>query len=202
VGRIHFTPERHLSLEDELRPLLSEDELVRVLSKSNKATAILFLQSAHLRELKEKLVIWEFSFLEMESLIAQLFDLQGKSERIKNFPYPRQYATLGSDFVRVFILLLPFALVPEFDKLGQSLAESFPLVAGHFVWASVPVTVLVAWVFYTMHRIGTVGENPFEGTVNDVPISSIARGVEIDLRQMFDMDNIPEPFPAFRDVQM
>ena len=34
-----------------------------------------------------------------------------------------------------------------------------------------------------MERIGRTGENPFEGTSNDVPISTIARGIEIDLRQ-------------------
>jgi putative membrane protein len=196
------TPEKHLTIEEELRPLLSENDLARVLSKSNRPTAILFLQSSHLRELKEKKLIWEFSFLEMESLIKELFELQGKSERIKNFPYPRQYATLGYDFVKVFILMLPFALLPQFDKLGQQLMDSFPLVAPHFIWATVPITALVAWVFHTMHRIGTTGENPFEGTVNDVPISSISRGIEIDLRQQFDCGEIPEPFPAMRAVQM
>lgn len=196
------TPERHLDLRKELAPLLSGDELERVLSKANQPTAILFLQSSHLRRLKERKAIWEFSFLEMEGVLKELFELQGKSERIKNFPYPRQFATLGVDFVRVFVLMLPFALVPEFAKLGAEMSESFPLVAAHFAWLSVPMTALVAWVFNTMHRIGTTGENPFEGTVNDVPISTISRGIEIDLRQQFDCGEIPEAFPALRAVQM
>ena len=98
--------------------------------------------------------------------------------------------------------MLPFALVPEFAKLGAEMSESFPLVAAHFAWLSVPMTALVAWVFNTMHRIGTTGENPFEGTVNDVPISTISRGIEIDLRQQFDCGEIPEAFPALRAVQM
>lgn len=48
-----------------------------------------------------------------------------------------------------------------------------------------------------MQRIGTVGENPFEGSANDVPISTISRGIEIDLRQMLDEDEdmIPKQFP-------
>lgn len=196
------TPERELDLKKELTPFLSEDELEQVLSRANHPTAIIFLQSAHLRELKERKAIWEFSFLEMEGLLKELFEFQGKSERIKNFPYPRQYATLGYDFVRVFILMLPFALMPEFDKIGLEMVESFPMIAGHFIWLSVPMTALVAWVFNTMHRIGTTGENPFEGTVNDVPISTISRGIEIDLRQQFDCGEVPEPFPALRAVQM
>ena len=55
-----------------------------------------------------------------------------------------------------------------------------------------------------MQRIGTVGENPFEGSANDVPISTIARGIEIDLRQLMDEDNdmIPKQFPEEYNVQM
>ncbi len=39
-----------------------------------------------------------------------------------------------------------------------------------------------------MERIGLVGENPFEGSANDVPISTMSRGIEIDLREMIDED--------------
>ena len=57
-------------------------------------------------------------------------------------------------------------------------------------------------MFHTMERIGRVGENPFEGSANDVPISSISRGIEIDLRQQFEQDAIPEPLPELHNVQM
>ena len=52
--------------------------------------------------------------------------------------------------------------------------------------------------------IGIVGENPFEGSPNDVPISTISRGIEIDLRQMLDenLETIPEPYPETGHVQM
>ena len=55
-----------------------------------------------------------------------------------------------------------------------------------------------------MERIGRVGENPFEGSPNDVPISTISRGIEIDLRQLLDEDHdtIPKQFPEQYNVQM
>ena len=136
--------------------------------------------------------------------MVELFNLQGKSERIKNFPYPRQFATLGYDFVYVFILLLPFGVIPEFSKIGESIILDHPLVGNYLVWAAIPFTVIVSWVFHTMQRIGTVGENPFEGGANDVPISTIARGIEIDIRQMIgdDNDSIPKPLPEYNNVQM
>lgn len=197
-------PERENTLEDELTPYLSAEEKARVLSKSNKQTALLFLQSQHLRQLKERGLIWEFSFLELENILQELFTLQGQSERIKNFPYPRQYATLGYYFVWSFVLLLPFGVIPEFSMIGEKLVDAYPLVGQYFVWLSIPFIVIVAWVFHTMHRIGTVGENPFEGSANDVPISTIARGIEIDLREMLDeqKEEIPAQFPAQYEVQM
>ncbi len=45
-------------------------------------------------------------------------------------------------------------------------------------------------------RIGDYSENPFEAAYNDVPISSIARTIEIDLREMLDEENIPAPYPV------
>lgn len=197
-------PERESSLEDDLEKLLSKEDLEYVMPKTNTATALLSLQSKHLRTLKEKGLIWEFSFLELEGIIKELLNFQGMSERIKNFPYPRQYATLGYDFVWIFILMLPFGVVPEFSRMGELFAENHPLISPYFVWMAVPFTVIVSWVFHTMQRIGTVGENPFEGSANDVPISTIARGIEIDLREMMDEDksNIPDQVPVIYGVQM
>ena len=95
--------------------LIGGGKLEYVLSKSNKQTALLYLQSKHIRQLKEQGLIWEFSFLELENILQELFTLQGKTERIKNFPYPRQYASLSYYFVQIFILFLPFAIYSPFE---------------------------------------------------------------------------------------
>ena len=197
-------PEVVQELQQELSNYLSESELEYVLSKKNKAAACLYLQSSHLRKLKEQGNLWEFSFLELENLLEELFSLQGKSERIKNFPYPRQYATLSYYFVWLFLLLLPFGLVPEFAEIGAKLTSRFPEIGQYFIWAAIPFCGIVSWIFHTMMRIGTVGENPFEGTANDVPISTISRGIEIDLRQLMDEEDttIPNQFPQQYNVQM
>jgi len=197
-------PELNIPLETELARLISPSEVKYVMSKKNKSNAIQSLQSKHIRELKDSGLIWEFSFLEMESVLKEFFTLQGQSERIKNFPYPRQYATLGYDFVNLFNLLLPFAIVPEFWKIGQKLTEIYPTFGAYFIWFAIPVTVIVSWIFNTMQRIGTAGENPFEGSANDVPITTMARGIEIDMREMLDEheDDIPAPHPVIYDVQM
>jgi len=191
-------PEMDSTLEADLEPYISKIELEDALTKNNKQTALLYQQSHHLKKLKEKGLLWEFSFLELEAVLQELFTLQGKSERIKNFPYPRHFATLNHFFMWVFVLLLPLALVPQFAEIGTEIKDDFPLIGDLFVWFTIPFYVIVAWVFHTMERIGRTGENPFEGTANDVPISTISRGIEIDLRQNLgeSVDEIPEQFPV------
>ena len=200
---IHI-PEEVSTLEDNLRLYLSDEERAYVMSKSNKQTALLYLQSAHIRRLKELGLIWEFAFLELENVLEELFTHQGKSERIKNFPYPRQYASISLYLTRVFAILLPFGLIPEFAEIGDSMSDSFYLVGKYFIWTAVPFCAVVSWAFHTMERLARAGENPFEGNPNDVPISTISRGIEIDLRQMLDEDpnEIPSQFPEDKNVQM
>jgi len=196
-------PEKEIALEEELRKYLSASDLEYVMDKGNPQTAILYLQSHHIRKLKETGIIWEFSFLELEGLIQELFTLQGQSERIKNFPYPRQYASLNHYFMWLLLLLLPMALIPQFMDIGKEIATIHPLIGANFIWFTIPIYVAIAWMFHTMDRIGRTGENPFEGTSNDVPISTIARGIEIDLRQNLgeDKNEIPAQFPATLGVQ-
>jgi putative membrane protein len=191
-------PEEASSVDADIKPYISESDFEYVMSKNNKQTALLYLQSHHLRKLKERGMIWEFSFLELETVLQELFTLQGKSERIKNFPYPRQFATLNHFFMWIFVLLLPLAIVPQFAEIGKEFMETHPVVSDLFVWLSIPFYIVVAWVFHTMERIGRTGENPFEGTANDVPISTIARGIEIDLRQNLGEaeEEIPKQFPV------
>ncbi len=191
-------PEKESTLEKDLSPYISSEDFKYVMSKNNKQTALLYLQSHHLRKLKEKGLIWEFSFLQLEGVLEELFTLQGKSERIKNFPYPRHFATLNHLFMWIFVLLLPMALVPQFAEIGKDMMETHPMFGNYFVWLCVPFYVIVAWIFHTMERIGRTGENPFEGTANDVPISTISRGIEIDLRQNLGEsdEQIPDQFPV------
>lgn len=203
INLLHI-PEFMSSLEDDLESLLSPEEKALVLTKTNKPAAILKLQSGHLRKLKESGHLWEFSFLELESKISALLTHQGKSERIKNFPYPRQFATIGYDFVNLFILILPFGIIPEFARIGLNFIDTYPLIASNFVWLGIPFNAIICWIFNTMQRIGTAGENPFEGSANDVPISTISRGIEIDLREMMGepKEMIPEPVPVVLNCQM
>tara|TARA_B100000809_G_scaffold146995_1_gene144533 strand:- start:22970 stop:24019 length:1050 start_codon:yes stop_codon:yes gene_type:complete len=197
-------PEYKTSLEDEITPYLSKVELDFVLKNDNKPNAIISLQSKHLRRLTDEKKLWDFTLLNLQKMLQELTALQGKSERIKNFPYPKQYGSIGYHFVHIFMYLLPMAIIPAFASMGVDIAVTNPFVGNYFVWLNIPFTVIVIWVFNTMLRIGLAGENPFEGSPNDVPISNIARGITRDILQIIDEDanSIPEPFENKNNIQM
>ncbi len=197
-------------LEEGLHGYLEEDEKEFVLSMTNKPAACLNLQSKNFKELKLEGLIDDLRHIQFKNIIGELFTLQGKVERIKNFPYPRQFATLNLFFVWVFMILLPFGLMHEFDGIGNYLARDESLnfinrfIVENFVWMTVPTSIILSWIFTLMERIGDESENPFEGTRNDVPISTISRAIEIDIREIIGDDKmeIPHPHPNNGDSEM
>lgn len=189
--RFYSIPEQESNLADELRKLLPAPEVDYILSKKNRATQLLARQSSQLRELADKDWIENYQYVELELMLKELYEHQGKSERIKNFPYPRQFATISQMFMRLFVSLVPFGLLKEFDKLGE-----------HIVWLTIPFGVLVSWVFMSLEQVGESSENPFEGGPNDTPITSMSRTIEIDLRDMLDETNLPPAITAVNSILM
>lgn len=197
-------PEFTTPLEEEMKPYLSNEEYEYVMTKDNKPNAIISLQSTHLRKITDNKKFWDFTLLNLQQMLTDLTAYQGKAERIKNFPYPKQYGSIGYHFVHIFMWLLPMAIIPSFAAMGLKLADNNEFIGTYFVWLNIPFTAIVIWVFNTMLRIGLAGENPFEGSPNDVPISNISRGITRDILQLIDEDpaNIPEPFKNVNDIEM
>ncbi|MBK9758315.1 MAG: multidrug transporter [Nannocystis sp.] len=183
--------EREGDVGAELAQLIAAEEHAYVMARKNRATQLIALQSRMLAGLARAGRISEVRHVELERTLALLLEHQGKCERIKNFPYPRQFSTLNLLFVWLFILLVPFGLLPEFHKLGPGL-----------VWLTIPAGVIVAWVFHTMDKIGESSENPFEGSPNDVPITAMSRTIEIDLREMLGERELPAALQPVNNILM
>ena len=175
----------------ELHHYLSTEEYEKVIQYSNPATQLIDLQSQELKALREKGLIEDFRHMELQRLLAEFYDLQGKNERIKKFPLPRQYANMSFIFIALFIALLPFGVVSEFAQLGD-----------WAIWLTIPSVALIGWVYVTMELVGDYSENPFEGMMNDIPMLSLCRTIEIDLREMIGDDQIPKPIKARKNILM
>jgi putative membrane protein len=175
----------------ELKLFLPESEYERLINHSNTATQIINEQSRDLRKLREIGLIDDFRHMEMENVLKSFYTLQGKNERIKKFPLPRQYANMSRVFVQIFVFLLPFTMIPELMKLGN---WGFAL--------SVPITALLGWIYVMMEVIGDYSENPYQGMLNDIPMLSLCRVIEIDLREMLGETGIPAPIQPKKGILM
>jgi len=178
------------SFDQDASECLSLEEMEWIRKKKNAATHLLDKQSQHIADLRNRGFIDQFQQLELQKLITDLYAEQGASERIKNTPLPRQYSTSSHLFILIFTYLLPFAMLTEFEKLD----------GGNFLWLMLPFNLVVSWVFSLMEYTGDYSENPFEGLINDVPIYSIIRNIEIDLKEMMSDQNIPERMKVVFDV--
>jgi len=176
--------------EVELSPFLDAGELKGTEREKNTATQLLTRQGRRLAALLQDERLDLFHQIELMETITELFTLQGKCERIKNTPFPRQYAEYSRLFTRVFAVLVPFGLIDVFashaDK-APTMVHSWAPVVG-----MVLSSALVTWVFTTMEGIGDASEDPFERSMNDVPMNALCRTIEIDLRQILGEADLPQ----------
>lgn len=159
-------------------------------NRKNVATHLLKNQGQHLKQLLKNEKITEFDKQIFHNNLEELYNLQGKCERIKNTPFPRQYAYFSTLFTWIFVLLLPFGLLSVFESEIKELRTVQQQEI--FLGLMIPFSVLISWIFTTMENIGSNSEDPFEGRMNDVPMTSLCRTIEIDLRDMLDEDNLPK----------
>ena len=171
------------SLLDTLSRNVSRSEAQGLVRRLNPPLHVLSTQSRRLSELRARGLLDSYSHVHLQQVLDELYTQQGKAERIKNFPFPRQYASVNSFFVTIFTMLLPSGMIETFEEMPGE----------HWVWLTVPFATVVSWVFLTTDKIGDWSENPFEGLHNDVPITSMCRGIERDLHQMLDAPDAELP---------
>lgn len=174
---------------DATKDFVSHEEYQDLLQRKNTATHIVKNQGLHIRKLLEDGKITEFDKQLFHATLEELYNLQGKCERIKNTPFPRQYAYFSTVFTWIFVLLLPFGMLNVFES---ELSNMHHDIQQWFIFLMIPLSVLVSWIFTTMEKVGSNSEDPFEGRVNDVPMTALCRTIEIDLRDMLDEENLPE----------
>lgn len=173
----------------ELAPFAPPDELAEVSAKANAATHLMAKQATRIATLVKTQRLDLFHQIAMTETITELFALQGACERIKHTPFPRQYAEFSRVFTIVFSILVPFGLLDVFadhiDRAMTTLEHLTPILP------MVLASWLITWVFTTMEGIGDSSEDPFERSMNDVPMNALCRTIEIDLRQLLGDTELP-----------
>jgi ion channel-forming bestrophin family protein len=181
----------NLPTNEELVKFLSKEEAEAMSKMANAATQLMRKQSETIAEAHKKHFVDKFGQVELGRLFANFYDQQGACERIKSFPYPRQFAYFSKVFVILLVILMPFGMLNEFQKIGD-----------RHIWLTIPLHAIVSWVFVTMELVGDNSENPFENSINDVPMTAICRTIEIDLRQMLGETDLPPRIKPTNDILM
>jgi putative membrane protein len=164
---------------EDLKNWLSEKDLEVLKKAKNIPTQTILLQGKDISYAFEKGWIEEFRFNALMTTLKKMYDNQGMAERIKNTVFPYYYNYFTNLFLWLFCISLPFALASLMDT-----------------WLMVPVSIAISFAFAMLNKSGQITETPFEGRAADTPMSTITRGIEIDLLQMLNQEELPEPIVA------
>nr|WP_316798711.1 bestrophin family ion channel [Pedobacter frigidisoli] len=160
---------------------LPEEDLKEIAKHNNAHNAILNIQSRDLQKLSKANAIDGFRFMEINEMLVRFSDSMGMSERIKNTIFPTTYSYLTKVFIWLFVVT--FTLVISQD-------------AGP---ASIFLGWLIGFVFVSTQVNGMSLVDPFENNSAGVPLNSITRTIEINLLQMLEETDVPDPVKPIND---
>jgi putative membrane protein len=190
------TPESQSNLKNELKAYLSDAEFEKVIAhRGDKEALILHWQYETISDMHKRKLISEYVLVVLTNALDDLARVQGALKRLKNYPYARNYYSIAVMLVTVFVAIIPFGLFPYAQELGRSAG-----IERWTAWLNVPFSAMVGWLFVSLEKVGENSSNPFEGGSNDVPISFIARRIEIEMRTMLGEQTDLKPIEAKHDI--
>ncbi len=176
IGFLYLLKSNLRAIEDDAyKKYISTAEIEAINKHSNKHNAVLQLQSKQLKDIYSAGFIDGYRFLQLDNLLVKFTDSMGMSERIKNTVFPSTYNYLTKLFIWLFVIAIELVTV-------QSMG----------VW-SIFISWLIGFVFVSIQINGMSLVNPFENSAASIPLNQITRTIEINLLQMLEASNIPEP---------
>lgn len=166
---------RGLNATENLDNYISPEELEEIQQHSNKPLALLHLHGNDIKELKEKNQLDIFSQIQLDNTLVRLCDAQGKSERIKTTVFPVTYRLFLHAIIYLFVITLSISLKD---------------IGGAF---EIPLLLLISAAFLLLEKSARHMQDPFENKPTDTAMTSIARTIEINIKQLLKETEIPEP---------
>lgn len=160
---------------------LTDHDKKEVERHTNKHNAILNIQAMEIQKLYKENNIDGFKFMEINETLVKLTDSMGACERIKNTIFPTTYSYLTKVFIWLFVV--SFTLVISQDMGYWSIFMGW----------------LIGFVFVSTQINGMRLVNPFDINASGLPLNNIARTIEINLLQMINDADVPEPVKPIND---
>ena len=167
---------------DDVEQFLPADELRKLDTQKNVPLFILRRIGERIRWAWQQGWIDRFHLNIFEDSLSRMTDIQGACERIKNTPIPHAYTILIHRIVGFYCLTLPFGI---FSTVG----------------VLTPVVVfLISHAFLGLEEIGDEIEDPFGTADEQLPLSTLSRTIEVNLRQHLDESPVPDLLQPVNDV--
>jgi putative membrane protein len=163
---------------------LSKEERADVKKFKNIPNSILLDHTLQIKDGNHRGLFNDFGQLRLDEIVMRLTDSMGKCERIKNTVFPTPYTRIVHFIIYVFAVSLILGIQ---DDIGI---------------VEIPVTIIISMVFFALERIAIILQDPFENNPSDIPVTAIARNIEIDLKQMIGDANVPNPINPVRNYLM
>jgi putative membrane protein len=167
---------------EDLSRVLDVSTVSALRVQKNVPAALLQRMGETTAELARRGFLSDLQIQRLDSTFTDLSNIHGGCERIKNTPLPRQYDFYPELLVKAYCTVLPFVLV---DSLK---------------WLTPVATIMIAFAFFVLNRIGKNLEDPFENCVYDTPMTALSSTIEINLRQALGETQLPEPVTAVNGV--
>ena len=175
-----FVHALRLQLRDQrddavLQRWLTAAEFEQTRSSLNPASTLMLHMGRDLGECVRQGQIEPCLAVPMDATLSSLTASAASCERIKNTPVPFSYTLLLHRTAYMYCFLLPFGLV---DTTGFMT----PFVVG-----------IVAYTFFGLDALGDEIEEPFGLESNDLPLDTLCRAIEINLRESLGEKDLPPP---------
>lgn len=147
---------------DRLPPV----EVQAVLGAEHVPLAVAGRITARLAEARDRGLISDYVMIDIDHNVQLLIDYLGGCERIRKTPLPFAYMVHVRRALVLYGFALPLALVSDFG------------------WETVPVTLIVSYIFFGIEEIGVQIEDPFGHDDNDLPLNAICATIERNLSSL------------------
>jgi putative membrane protein len=155
---------RNSQADDEIKPLLEFNEWQHCVHSANIPDYLMHRMGQDLRLCMDEKRLDGCLAASLDATMSAITAAAAACERIKGTPIPFSYTLMLHRTAYLYCFLLPFGLV---DTIGFMT----PFVVG-----------IVAYTFFGLDALGDEIEEPFGDSPNDLALSAICRGIEINLR--------------------
>jgi ion channel-forming bestrophin family protein len=160
---------------ENLHSLLSPDEMEAIAKHSNKPLALLQLHSKDISVFRSNGEVGEIAHVQLDSTLVRLCDAMGRAERIKSTVFPVTYRLFLHFIIYLFVITLSIALTDV------------------EIYFEIPLLIVISSAFFLLEKSATHMQDPFNNKPTDTAMTAIARIIEINIRQLLQETEIPEP---------